>query len=243
MAFSSRFLFQRAQRRGWFSRDALSPRRIVTILIIVAAVLGMPRFLRWLRHDDTPPILSDPALNTGPSVSARGMEMVERDEKGQRIWQIRARDIAVSLDKRYVIATDLERGVYFRDDKPYLYLQAARVRFDQTTRDWHSPAAFTVRGPNGLTLKSRDARWNNATKTLDCPQPVVATLKGATLKTSQVVYHANTSQLRLRQAVRVQKNGSEIVGTPGIVDLKNQTVTLGGSEITIPPQAVQRVLR
>ncbi len=169
--------------------------------------------------------------------------MVERDEKGQRIWSITARDIAVSLDKRYVIATDLKRGIYFRDDKPYLYLKAARVRFDQTTHDWHSPDAFTVRGPDGFTLKSRDASWNNKLKTLDCPQQIVATLKGATITAAQVVYNANTSQLQSRQPINVTKQGIEIKGSPGVADLKNQTVTLGGSEITIPPKDVENLLR
>lgn len=245
MAFSSRSIFQRARRRGVFSaHGTLSPRRVLWALLIVAVLSLTPRFFHWLRDDDQPAVLNNPASSSGPSVSARGMEILERDDKGQRIWQITARKITVSLDKRYVTAIDLERGIYFRDDKPYLYIKAARVRFDQTTRDWHSPAAFTVQGPDGFVLKSRDARWNNSLKTLDCPQRVVATIKGSTIETSQVMYHANISELRARQPVNLKAQDIEVKGAPAVADLKKEIVRFnGGVDMTIQPKAVERILR
>ena len=245
MSISPHSLFQRARCERWFaSHGALAPRRILWALAVVGIVASTPAFFRWLRHDGEADILTDPALNTGPSVSARGMQILERDDKGQRIWQIQARNIVVSSDKRYVTATDLERGIYFRDDKPYLFIKAAKVRFDQQTRDWHSPAAFTVRGPDGFVLKSSDARWNNALKTLDCPQRVVAQMKGSTIETSQVVYLANLSELRAHQPVNVKKEGLEVKGAPAVADLKKEIVRFnGGVDMTIQPNAVERIMR
>lgn len=238
MVFSPRSFFQRT------SRSALSPQRALWALVIIAIVAAMPRFFRWLRHDDEPAILNDPALNSGPAVSARGMEMTERDPNGQRTWYVKARKLEVSLDKRYVIATGLERGVYFRDDKPYLTVTAPRVRFDQTTRDWHAPADFTVHGPDGLVLKSRDATWNNALKTLDCPQRVVAQLKGSTIEASQVTYHAGLNELRSTQPVTLKAQEIEARGASAVADLKNQTVRLKGDiQMKIQPRAVKRIMR
>ena len=245
MSISPHSLFQRARRERWFaSYGALSPRRILGALAVLGIVAATPAFFRWLRHDGEADILTDPSVNTGPSVSARNMQILERDDNGQRIWQIEARKIVVSFDKRYVTATDLERGIYFRNDKPYLYIKAAKVRFDQQTRDWHSPSAFTVRGPDGFILKSHDASWNNALKTLDCPQRVVATMKGSTIETSQVIYHANISQLRSRQPVNVKKEGIEVKGAPAVADLKKETVQFnGGVDMTIQPKVVEGMMR
>ncbi len=233
------------RRQGWFARHgALGGGRILWVLVAAAALGATPSFLRWLRTDGEPDILTNPALNVGPSVSAQGMELMARDDKGQRIWQIKARQIDISADKRYATATGVERGIYFRDDKPYLYIKAAKVRFDQQTRDWHSPAEFTVRGPDGLVLKSRDARWNNALKTLDCPQLVVATMKGTTIETSQVVYYANLSELRARQPVDLKSDAINVKGAPAIADLKRRTVRFqGGVDMMIQPKAVERIMR
>jgi hypothetical protein len=221
-------LFQRVPRRTFLFWGAL------------ALFIGVsPIVWRWLRDEDTPTSpASDPQ---SPAVEATGAQSIVMREDGRKVWEFSAQRITISPDHRYATATGVQRGVMYRDNRPFIRMQATQVRMNQETRDWQAKGALKAQGPDGFSIQSPQAQWTHAKQQLQCPTNVQATLRGMKIATRQVVYDAGRSELRCPQPVEVTSPRATMKtqhGTQVVADIKRRRVEFqGGVEIVVRPPA------
>ena len=200
--------------------------RTVSILVLSAACIV---FLgRWLRDEDDS--LPQPAKTAdGPSIVAEGVERIVIRDKGRRVWEFAARKITITPDRMYAIATDMRQAILYRNDKPYLQLQASQVRLNQQTFDAEATGGVTASGPEGVKIRTERAQWSHQSRVLRCPATVEATLRGLTVQTRDVSYDMSKSKLNCPQKVEVQGKRFHLRGASATVDVKTRRVEFSGA--------------
>jgi LPS export ABC transporter protein LptC len=203
-------------------------------LVLLAVATAWPALARWLVDVEPQPRMEEA---NSPSIIASGANSILVRENGRKLWEFSARRIEVSADHRFATATDVDRGVLFRNNKPFVRVQAQRIRVNQESKDWQAEGVLRAQGPDGLTIESKRALWKYQTGQLFCPQPVQATFRGARLTTHGVVYDAAKSQLRCPQPVEVRAARATLrtnAGTQVVADIKRRRVEVqGGVELVI----------
>lgn len=207
-------------------------RRIVrTIFTLFVSVILIVVVARWLRdEDDAAP--NQPKTAEGPSIVAEGVERIVIRDKGRRVWEFAARKITVTPDRMYAVATDIQRATFYRDDKPYLQLKASQVRLNQQTFDAEATGGVTASGPEGVQIRTEDAKWTHRQRLLYCPATVQAKVRNLTVQTRSVSYDMPQNLLRCPQAIEVQGPHVTLRGARAVVDIKNRRVEFdGGGEL------------
>ena len=214
---------------------------------VVAVAIGMalaPGAWRWVTRDARDWTPNEPRRGEeGPAISARGVERFEaRDAQGRPAWQFAARRIDLSSDKRWATLEAVQSAILFRDGKPFFEMGASNVRFDQETRDWQAQDDLLVKGPDGLTIRSVSATWNEKEQRLDCPDKVTARFKGADITTVGLSYDARKGELQSLDPVSLSAPNLSARGSRAIVDVKKRIVRFpeGVSDLTIQPPLLEK---
>lgn len=234
------------RRAAGTTRRAPAPglRRALVGLCVAVGVALAPGVWRWVTQDarDWAPNEAKKG-EEGPSISARDVQRFEaRNPDGSMAWVFSARRIDLSSDKRWATLEAVERAVLFRDGKPYLEMSASNVRFDQETRDWQAQDDLRVKGPDGLSIRSQSASWNEKDQQLGCPDEVTARFKGADIKTIGLSYDARTSELQSFAPVSLSAPNLSAQGSRVVADVKNRIIKFpeGMSDLTIQPPLLEK---
>ena len=208
-------------------------RRIATVtgLLVTVVVFGW-----WLWSDE-----EDPDRTAAPDVPAfevEGAQSIIVREQGRKVWEFSAERIVLSADKTYATATNVRRGVFYRDGKPYLHLRATSVRLNQQTRDLVASGAVHVSGADEFSVRTERAVWNHRLRRLQCPVAVRATLRGLTFQTSELSYDAKRGQITCPRPVQIDSKHARLRGSGAVADVRRQRVEFPeGAEIVIRPGA------
>ncbi|MBW3635412.1 MAG: LPS export ABC transporter periplasmic protein LptC [Armatimonadetes bacterium] len=189
----------------------------------------------WLSVDETGNPVS--VKSDEPSVQIKNLEsfLVRRD--GLPLWEISAQNVSVAADGLTTTATRIGRGILYRDGKPFLNLAAPRLRFFRTTNDLEASGGVTATGPNGFGFQTPRALWKNREKTVACPQPVKAQLRGLHFATPNLSYDWDKGVLNCPQSVEVIGRGVVLRGQKLGATLKTRQVRLeGGVEMIFEPK-------
>ncbi len=233
-------------RTGSTPRGAVAPalKRAVGVLGVALGVAMAPGLWRWVTQDarDWDPNQT-PKGEDGPSISARDVQRFEaRDVDGRKVWEFSAANIDLSSDKRWATLSQVSRAILFREGKPNLQMSAQTVSFDQQTRDWKAEGELQVEGQDGLSIRSRQASWNEKDQRLDCPEAVRARFRGADIQTVGLSYDARKGELQSMQPVNLQAPGLSAQGSQVVADVKKRIITFPGgiNDLAIQPPLLRK---
>ncbi|MDF2441590.1 MAG: hypothetical protein JWN98_2574 [Abditibacteriota bacterium] len=216
----------------------LSRRLAVRVALGLAVLPLTGLLLQWLRDEDAGVTVIDTSLR--PSLEAFGAQSIIVRDKGRKVWEFSADRITWSADHRFATATNLRRGVLFRDGKPFLTVSAARVVLNQESRNWEASGQLQASGPHGFSLSTQRATWSHQRERLSCPEAVQAKVRGMTIETRDIFYEAKTGQLKCPQPVQVRSAQAIIQGGRDVVaDIRTRRVEFrSGVHITIKRSAL-----
>ncbi|HVF11322.1 MAG TPA: LPS export ABC transporter periplasmic protein LptC [Abditibacteriaceae bacterium] len=208
-------------------------RRSATVAGVLAAVVFLGWWL-WPGDEGAHRSVAPDA----PAIEVEGAQSIIVREQGRKVWEFAAERIVVSANRAYVTATNVRRGVFYRDGRPYLHLRARSVRLNQQTRDLVASGTVEASGPDGFSVRTERAAWQHRLRRLQCPVAVRATLRGLTFQTSGLAYDATRGQLSCPRPVQVNSQHAVLRGVGAVVDVKPQRVEFqDGVEIVIRPGA------
>lgn len=229
----------RAHRRAPFR---LSRRAGIRLAFIAASLPAAIAVGRWLREDEA----NEPLTNNGlrPSLEAIGAQSIIVRENGRKVWEFSADRITISPDKRFATATNMKRGVLFRNGKPFLTVSAATVQLNQETHNWQATGKLQASGPDGFSIVTSRATWSHRRERLSCPDAVRAKLRGMEIETRGVFYEAKTGQLKCPASVEVRSAQATIQeGRDVVADARSRRVEFrSGVHITIQRSALDAFL-
>lgn len=220
-----------------FVSRLLRSRRKTPWLMGAAALLAatlLPPAWRWLRDDDALP--GQGQSDSGPAIEARNVGSIIASENGQRVAEFAAARVEISSDRRFATATNVTNGVLYRDGKPFLWLRAGRVKFNQQTRDWEADGNLHASGPNAFAIASQSAQWTQGKSELRCSGPVQATYRGARISSTGTVYNAKDGTLSCPQPLEVRSKAVTIQSPKATAYIKERRVeSQSGVQITVHP--------
>ena len=203
----------------------------VTGLLVTVVVFGW-----WLSSDEAGP--GHNVAPEAPAVEVEGAQSIIVREQSRKVWEFSAERIILSADKIHATATNVRRGIFYRDGKPYLHLRATSVSLNQQTRDLVAHGAVHVSGADDFSVRTERAVWNHRLRRLQCPVAVRATLRGLTFQTSELSYDAQRGRLSCPRPVQVDSKHAQLRGSGVVADVQHQRVESGtGGEIVIRPGA------
>lgn len=225
------------QRRSPLQARTVAPsfiwRFARTVLVLSACGLFAVVVARWL-SDEGDVVSGPPHSSQGPSIVAEGIEHIVIRDKGRRVWEFAARKITISPDRKYAVATGMRRAILYRNEKPYLQLQASSVRLNQQTFDAEATGGVTASGPEGIEIRTERALWTQSRRVLQCPATVQVRVRGLTVQTRDVSYDMPQSRLHCPQRIEVQGPRISLRGLRAVVDVKNRRVEFnGGTEFVV----------
>lgn len=201
----------------------VTPSVVLGVIFGGAAILAYPGFVRWLT--DTGGSGGRLVVTNAPSIVAEGAQsIVVRDARGRKAWEFSAKRITLSPDRLYYTVTEVQRGILYRNGKPFLKLKAHQVRLNQQTRDLEATGTVSASGPDGLTVRSERADWKHQVQRLTCPDDVHASIRGLKIDTRAAYYEAKTGKLHCPQTVMIKSERATLQGANAVADTKTRRV-------------------
>jgi hypothetical protein len=199
-------------------------------------VLGSVGVWRFVTADDPPPEIQT-EHPVGIEVDNLKSMVVRRD--GKRLWEISAAHIRMAADGSQTVATGMQRGVLYREDKPFLIISAPQVTLKNSTNDLSATGGLRVQGPDQLTLNTGRADWTQAKQLLKCPRPVTGRMKSLDFVFPQLNYQVDKGTLSATGPVEVRGKGLRLRGQNARANIKSRVVEMsGGTELMFDPRAV-----
>ena len=223
---------------SFFPKLGAAPRVRLKRLFLGAFGLGLGVWMwHWLGTDEK----GDPIVDSDePALEIENLKpfLVRRD--GLPLWEISARRVVLSADNTSTLATGVNRGIFFREGKPFLNLSAPRVRLANASNNLEASGGVSATGPNGFSFQTSRAIWRNQEQIVDCPKAVTAWLKGLWFGTPRLSYHWQKGVLMCPETVEVRGQGIVLRGQNLEATLGTRQVKQsGGVEIVLDPRAAK----
>ncbi len=221
-------------------RAGRSRLRVLFILAGCVAAIVVGVFLtRWL--DEESDNIAQSEDKTTPSIEIVNAQSMILREDGKKVFEVSAQRITISPDHHYVDAWKVDKGVMFRDGKPFLQIAADKVRINQQSRDMVATGLVKAHGPDGFSLRTKQANWRHFKKILLCPKPVDATLRGVKLRTSTASYDTQKKLLTCPKPVRaVSKDNTTFTARSASYDATNHDLRCVGTVVLKSANATLR---
>lgn len=100
---------------------------------------------------------------------------------GKKVWNIKAKMIDISKDRRIATFQGLTQGSLIRDDKKVASISADRVAFNIFTQNVSAPGTAQLKLENGPSLKVHKVFWNARLSKLYCQGGVDGTIGKSTI--------------------------------------------------------------
>jgi len=182
----------------------VAPSFLIGLVLSFLALAGIVAVLRWQDEDYNAAL---PGPSTAPSIEAEGARKVKvwEPKTGRLAWEFSAKRITVDAQHIWTTATDVRDGVFYREGKPYLKLQARQVRLNQQTRDLDATGSVTAQLPDGFKLTTQRAVWTHSLGRLEATGTVSAKGRdGFALQTPRAVWTQSRGQLAATGGVNAQ---------------------------------------
>jgi len=220
-------------------RAGRSRLHVLFILVSFAALLVGGVFLtRWLAEESENIAQSED--KTTPSIEIVNAQSMILREDGKKVFEVSAQRITISPDHHYVDAWKVDKGVMFRDGKPFLQIAADKVRINQQSRDMVATGLVKAHGADGFSLRTKQANWRHFKKILLCPKPVDATLRGVKLTTSTASYDTQKKLLTCPQPVRAVSKDTTFTARSATYDAPNHDLRCVGTVVLKSKNATLR---
>lgn len=201
-------------------------RWILLVATVAALGVGMIAGARWFSGPRPPGTVGEapgegatsgpgPSVPTPPGASApvqpadqpfleiEGTNLAGTDPSGRRVWDLRAKTLAVDNSRRIITLTAV-RGQFYRQGKPEVLFTAPSAVFDVGTRDVELSGGVVARTKDGRILRAARVRWIGATRALEASGTVTLTQPGMRIRADTVTADAALDQTRFSGNIVVQ---------------------------------------
>jgi hypothetical protein len=137
----------------------------------------------------------------GIGIRFKGATLVGRSD-GKKVWQINAKSIDISKDRRFATFTGLTHGLLLRDDKKVASLSADRVVYNILSRDVSTPGTAEMKIVNGPSFKVHKVYWSGRKSRLFCEGGVDAVIGASTMHGDRL-----TADLERKEIVATKVKG------------------------------------
>lgn len=103
----------------------------------------------------------------GIGIRFKGATLVGRSG-GKKVWEINARSIDISKDRRLATFSGLTHGSLLQNDKKIASISADRVVYNIFSRDVSTPGTAEMKIVNGPSFKVHKVYWNSRKSRLFC---------------------------------------------------------------------------
>ena len=195
-------------------------------LIIVGALLWSGSLLwNWVNTESE---AEQQAGDTSSPMRVEGLKSFVVRKDGQRHWQITADSVAVVQNGDAWLARGVSKATLFRDDKPWLFLSAPRVRLSNLSKNLDAVGGVKATGPDQFSFSTPQARWLDRKKLVEIPGPARAQLRGMSFSAPNLSYQWDKGALSCADQVEVRAPGAVLRGSKLEANLKTRQIELGG---------------
>lgn len=135
-------------------------------------------------------------------ISFKDATLVGRSD-GKKTWQIKAKTIDISKDRRLATFSGLSQGELIQDDKKVASISADRVVYNTLSRDVSAPGTAELKLVGGPSFKVHRVYWNGRTSRLFCAGGVDAVIGQSTMHGQQL-----TADLEKKEITATKVNGT-----------------------------------
>lgn len=116
-------------------------------------------------------------------------------------WTFEYDDASVSADGNVATITGVHDGTYYKNGKPYVKLDAARLTLNRSTLDFTATGRVHVQRIDQAeeSFDTDSVVWTNATKMLVLDHPAYFRTNGQTLTVLHVTLDTKTNELKIGQ--------------------------------------------
>ena len=205
---------------------------------LVLAIFGAGAGLWWVLQDTEAPAV--PNAIAALLLNLRNLRSFIVRKNGVPLREIAARHVTLAADGSSTVATGVEKGILFRDGKPFLRLAAPRVRLDSPSNDLGADGGVRASGPDGFSVETARMRWHHLARQLECPSPVKAWVRDLVFQTARLGYDTTSGVFKCPEKVQVSAPGVSLSSARLAVHVKTRVVKLqGGVELVIDPRVAR----
>jgi len=212
-------------------------RRLLPPLIAIAVILGLYRLYRVAQvYDPSVREAMDLQRSGAGDVSIQfGDAFILNRSGGRRQWSLEAKQIDLRRPMgggiEHLSAADfrgIKNGTLYRDGKPESFFAADSATFD------HSAQRFDIRGgirfhnTKGDQVASEFLQWSERDDFVRFPQGASGKIRGNTIKTPMLLYHARKRTLDCPQGAEGIFNGYPARATKLFWDIGKEIVEFRG---------------
>lgn len=128
---------------------------------------------------------------------------------GKKVWEIKAKSIDISKDRRLATFQGLSQGALIQNDKKVASISADRVVYNTYTRDVMTPGTAELKLTNGPSLKVRKVFWNSQKERLFCEGGVDAKIGKSTMHGDRM-----TADLQNKEITATKVKGTITLDAP-----------------------------
>lgn len=167
---------------------------IVTAIALVAGLAWSFMYLRALHPfgKSVTDLGEEPLQNVG--LRFKGATLIGWANH-QRAWQIHARTVDVSRDRRLATFRGVKDSYLMLKGDRVASMTANEVVYNTITRNVSVPGAATLSVKDGPDLKTRKIFWNSARSRLACSGGVIVTVDGSTFGGEKMVADLGKKEL------------------------------------------------
>jgi lipopolysaccharide export system protein LptC len=204
-------------------------KRFLFFLVVLAALSGSYWWQRQLPERDVRRVVAPvPSPPRSPSVIAEDVDLKIR-EQGKLVWQLTIAKAHVPTDNSTAWATGLKRGVYFRDDKPYLTVTAGQLHYNPATQNIVVRDCIAVNGTDGFSLKTTQLRWDKQLRRIVCPDAAWIQVNDLAIQTPKVFFYPDEKKLVCPDGVTVIGKNAQLRGDRLAANLDTAQVDIEGN--------------
>ena len=212
-------------------------RRLLPPLIAIAVIFGLIRLYRVAqRYDPSVREAMDRSAGAAGDVSIQfGDALIVNRTGGRRQWSLEAKQI----DLRRPMGGGIEQlstadfrgiknGTLYREGKPESFFAADSARFDQSAQRFDIRGGIRFHNTKGDQVASEFLQWSERDDFVRFPQGASGKIRGNTIKTPMLLYHARKRTLDCPQGAEGIFNGYPARATKLFWDIGKEIVEFQG---------------
>ncbi len=144
-----------------------------------------------------------PAQPETPFLQIEGTNLSGTDAQGVRLWDIRAKTLAVDRSRQQIVMTSVT-GQFYRAGKPEVVFSAPNATFNANSRDVELTGGVVGRTVDGRTLRAGRLRYQAATRTVAATGGIVLVQKGLSIRADALTADPGLNQTTFTGNIVVQ---------------------------------------
>ena len=170
-----------------------------------------------------------PSSPVSPDVEVKFERITVRGRAhGDRRWELEARTVELTKDRRLARLQGLRRATLYADGQPQLYARAEWAQLESPAGDIQLGGGVELTSPRGLVLRARSLRWHAEQERLDSAGPVEMEVGEAMVTAPRAYYLAAGEKMICGDGVEIRQQDSYLSGDKLTADLAAETLDIEG---------------